>query len=539
MRQFRWVIALVLGAFVLAACGSLQTAVPVDLDATTVEITNPIHLDPHQSGSAEAECAAIGDFDYAYKIDGWDSGNMSGDYVYDGVTFTIVDHKPVAKTFDWSATTAISAVIVKGGPTANLWSYDPAVTSDTGLYAPGNADVSHVTFCWNEPPALVGEVTITKTAVPSFTRTHDWSIDKSVDPETFYLYIDGSGDGTATWYIDVTYEGFEDSDWNVTGEITVENTGDLVATITSMLDQLQTLDYSTAPPPIVVDYSPEITCPVTFPYDLPVGETLTCTYTQDLPSGLAGRNKAGVFGTFSDASKFNESTGIVPFAFDAPTTEVNAIVAIVDVSDLFGPVALGTLDAADYEEGDTIPFTYTKTFSWADYGADLCGDYTYENTASVIGDDEIVLDFATATLDVYVQCYLYETAYGKGDGAICFIPTFSNWGWTNPILPGTHEFELWAAAAQCDTSKGELVGSVAVVYGVDGYVTVDFDVDPPYLLEETHVYVDYGMFPLDRRGDPTISPGQYYNASPFDGSQVYVIAHAVVGMPDPDFGPLP
>jgi hypothetical protein len=45
------------------------------------------------------------------------------------------------------------------------------------------------------------------------------------------------------------------------------------------------------------------------------------------------------------------------------------------------------------------------------------------------------------------------------------------------------------------------------------------------------------MFPADKRGRPTVAPGQYYNASPFDGSEVYVIAHAVVGIPDPDFGP--
>ncbi len=132
---------------------------------------------------------------------------------------------------------------------------------------------------------------------------------------------------------------------------------------------------------------------------------------------------------------------------------------------------------------------------------------------------------------------MYETAYAKGDGATCFIPTFKNWGWTNLISPGTYEMDLWAGAAQCDTSKGTLVGSVTVTYGSDGYVTADYNVGTPYILEETHVYAGYEMFPMDKKGNPTVAPGAYSNASPFDGRDVYVIAHAVVGIPDPNFGP--
>jgi hypothetical protein len=46
------------------------------------------------------------------------------------------------------------------------------------------------------------------------------------------------------------------------------------------------------------------------------------------------------------------------------------------------------------------------------------------------------------------------------------------------------------------------------------------------------------MVQVGRKLVPTVAPGQYYNAGPFPaGTQVYVIAHAVVGMPDPNFGP--
>lgn len=46
------------------------------------------------------------------------------------------------------------------------------------------------------------------------------------------------------------------------------------------------------------------------------------------------------------------------------------------------------------------------------------------------------------------------------------------------------------------------------------------------------------MFPQVQRGRnivDTVAPGQYYNDVPFNGD-IYVIAHAVVGIPDTFFG---
>jgi hypothetical protein len=63
-------------------------------------------------------------------------------------------------------------------------------------------------------------------------------------------------------------------------------------------------------------------------------------------------------------------------------------------------------------------------------------------------------------------------------------------------------------------------------------VTVTYNVELPYSLDETHVYAGYDPIPPGG-----IAPGLYQNYGPFDGSDVYVIAHAVVGLPDPDFGP--
>jgi hypothetical protein len=358
-------------------------------------------------------------------------------------------------------------------------------------------------------PGNYEELTIDKTADTSFTREHFWDIFKSVDPEAVYLYIDGSGDQTVTWTVDVTYEGYVDSAFNVSGEITIENTGTLDAVITSVDD-------------VLAGNEIDVDCGVEFPYALPVGDTLTCTYSED--GYVEGTNVVTVT---TERDTYGDTAAIV---WGAPTTEINATVTVKDLSDLFGEVELGTATAPNDAQ-----FTYDKEFAWADYGADNCGDFTYDNTATIFETGQT----ADATLNVYVQCYVYETAYGKGDSAICFIPDFKNWGWTNPVTKNSTEtFELWAAAGQCDTGKGTLVGTVTVAY-YDKTVVVTYNVDAPYSLKETHVYAGLDKYPKITQGKRsvfTVAPGQYTNPGNFKGD-VYVIAHAVVGLPDPNFGP--
>jgi hypothetical protein len=63
--------------------------------------------------------------------------------------------------FDWAATQGIDAVIVKGGPNANVYLYGSEATSGNDLHAPRNPSngsyygLSHITFCYDRgtPPA--------------------------------------------------------------------------------------------------------------------------------------------------------------------------------------------------------------------------------------------------------------------------------------------------------------------------------------------------------------------------------------------------
>lgn len=127
----------------------------------------------------------------------------------------------------------------------------------------------------------------------------------------------------------------------------------------------------------------------------------------------------------------------------------------------------------------------------------------------------------------------WETAFAFGGGdATCFIADgFSRWGWTNGALaPGSYTWPVYAAAGQCDLTKGTNVGTVTVDYdGTD--VEVSVALASPYVLGDTHVYAGADAYPTGNNGSPTVAPGQYTVEGPFAGEDIYVIVHAVVGIP--------
>jgi hypothetical protein len=53
------------------------------------------------------------------------------------------------KTFDWSATHSIDAVIVKASTASYVYYYDPESFGDTGMATTPNRDISHVDFCYD------------------------------------------------------------------------------------------------------------------------------------------------------------------------------------------------------------------------------------------------------------------------------------------------------------------------------------------------------------------------------------------------------
>ncbi len=74
-------------------------------------------------------------------------------------------------TFDWSATKLITAVIVKGGPNANVYPYNPESLGDTLLTTVGGGGfgISHLEFCFQNTK-MPSSVTIIKDAQPNTTQ---------------------------------------------------------------------------------------------------------------------------------------------------------------------------------------------------------------------------------------------------------------------------------------------------------------------------------------------------------------------------------
>lgn len=105
---------------------------------------NPVVYDNWQSGNAEASCARIGVYEFAWKLD-----DNAPNGVYSAFDNTITILNSTGKVFDWESLFGIGAVIVKAGRGANVWFYDPQVKADTGLYGYQNREISHVVFCWN------------------------------------------------------------------------------------------------------------------------------------------------------------------------------------------------------------------------------------------------------------------------------------------------------------------------------------------------------------------------------------------------------
>jgi hypothetical protein len=109
----------------------------------------------------------------------------------DGTLTVTIDVRNTADgpVFDFTANLGVDAVIVKGGPDADVYQYDPPseVTADTALHAPVNPNnnnfygLSHISFCYDvEPPTATS--TSTNTPVPPTVTATNTPTNTSVPP---------------------------------------------------------------------------------------------------------------------------------------------------------------------------------------------------------------------------------------------------------------------------------------------------------------------------------------------------------------------
>jgi hypothetical protein len=304
-----------------------------------------------------------------FKIDAPPLGSTTHTIV-DGVTVTI---ETDGTFLAFESSIGMDGVIMKGGNNANLYVYDPPETDDAGLVSPDNpsggpAALSHVSFCYRMA------VVVGKTAQTAFKRTHTWDITKDGD-ETELLM--NPGQHHQVDYTVVLSETSADSDFEVSGEITVSNPWPTAATIVSVTDEL----FGSS---IAVD------CGVSFPHELGQGETLTCSYSASLAGAEDGTNVA----TVETAGEVEGGSATAEVSFASADIEVIDECVKVDDS-LVGE--LGTVCAGD--ENKTFEYDYIVSPT-----SEHCEGLTVVNTASFVACDSGASGSDSHTVEVDVDC---------------------------------------------------------------------------------------------------------------------------------------
>jgi hypothetical protein len=221
------------------------------------------------------------------------------------------------------------------------------------------------------------ELTVTKTANTSLTRTWSWTINKVGDQSQLTL---STGQSFLVNYQVTVSATSTDSGHAVNGNISVNNPAPIDATLNSVSDVVSGVGAAT------------VNCGVTFPYTLVAGGTLNCTYSASLPDATDRTNTA-------TATLQNTPSGTTDFSHTVNVSFANATVSQVDecinvIDDKYG--ALGTVCA------NQAPKTFTYSLTVGPYAE--CGEYTYVNTATFTTNDTGATGNASHTVAINVPC---------------------------------------------------------------------------------------------------------------------------------------
>jgi hypothetical protein len=222
--------------------------------------------------------------------------------------------------------------------------------------------------CGNSGP-FFGEngLAIKKDVFCATEKVWDWNINKTVSDSSLVLSL---GQQHTVNYT-VTASAAASIINSVSGDIFVQNLSGGPVTLSGVSDSLADVD-----------------CPVSFPFVLPAGYILTCTYAGDL-----GNQPASNSATVTDASGYAVTATA---AIDWGLASVSEIDECATVDDGFaGP--LGTVCA-----GASTSFTFTYPRTIGPY--DVCGEYIVNNTASFVTNDTISTGSDGAVVNVSVPC---------------------------------------------------------------------------------------------------------------------------------------
>jgi len=231
------------------------------------------------------------------------------------------------------------------------------------------------------------DLSIEKLVVSSFNRSYDWSIVKNALGEQPFTADPETGEFTAEYSVTVTPESYTDSDWAMSGTITVTNPNDWQSVDVTVTDQVDVGGDATCQVVGIVDDPDTIDADPAAPgfqATLDASETLTFTYSCTFESqpNYEGSNTAEVTWSASEASTASSSaTKVVDVdADDWTQTPLNETVTVTDPLHEFDPAW-----TISYSDG---PQTRTYSYTWTVDEAGTC--QSFMNTATITGSNQLV-----------------------------------------------------------------------------------------------------------------------------------------------------
>lgn len=198
------------------------------------------------------------------------------------------------------------------------------------------------------------DLTATKSANPTFTRTYAWTLTKSVDKTIVHQQ---SGSATFNYTVTATRNSGTNSAWQVAGSINITNPNPIAVAVT-VSDSIE------------ANASCTITggANVTVPANTTSTVGYTCTYSQ-APASASQTNTASVSWTASGqlAGTSGSAQATASVTWGAPTTLVDDQATVTDTQYTLTP---GTISG-------TQTYTYSKTYTVP------TGCVNYDNTASL------------------------------------------------------------------------------------------------------------------------------------------------------------
>ena len=268
------------------------------------------------------------------------------------------------------STTTFTYSLTFNDPAGTCTTHNNTATFTTNTSGTTGNDKKSVQVC------VGADLTVSKTAATSFTRTYNWTISKSANPAT--IDAPSGTSGTANYSVTASETGFTDSAWQVTGTITITNPNNWESITANVSDAL--------------DVGSNGTCTVTGGTGVvvPASRSQTLNYTCSFsaaPSPSKGTNTAtATWDKVAASTPDGSAPGTAGYDFASATiTRVNQTITPTDAFNGGSAVNLCTLDTTGpctLTASDSTPFTSHTYMYSRSLNVPTATCTTYSNTAS-------------------------------------------------------------------------------------------------------------------------------------------------------------